>query len=257
MKKLLITFITIGLLSFSSQTVIANPLKDDVFRNFMQTLLTKGEEKAEKYVASDVNIPEIRENTPIRRFAGLPSPKENVRVSIAYFDDGENEPERIAFIWEVTSTKDKITDICVVFDGSNPMMNELKVVKEYDDKFRKRILVPSSFPFDITHVDGYVDKDILMLRYRNKELNGTLQIKVVPKDNVDIERFKGKNDRYYTLKDGTTAIYQPNYHPAYRIIFNKNEFRYYIGINKSTKKNMIVDDLIKVANSMLFIGGLS
>lgn len=251
MKKLLLILTTIGILSYCSQTVVATPIKNDVVRNFMQTLITIGEDRAKKYVASDVNIPEIREDTPIKRFADLPSPKENVKVSIAYFDDGEKEPERIAFIWEVTSIKDKITNIRVVYDGSNPMMNELKVVKEYEHRFHKRILVPSAFPFDITHVDGYVDNDILMLRYRNKELKGTLQMKVVPKDNIELERLKGKGDSYYTLNDGTKIIYQPHFHPAQRIIFNKNDFRYYIGINKSTNKDITVDELIKVANSML------
>lgn len=214
-------------------------------------VIKKDEETAKTYLESDVNLPEIREDTPFEGFTGLPSPKENVKVFIAYFDDGEDKPKRIAFIWEITSTKDKITNIRVVFDGSNPMMNELKVVEEYVEKYQKNVLVPSNFPFDVTHVDGYVDKDILMLRYRNKELKGTLQIKVVPKDNVGIERFKGKYDRYYTLKDGTIALYQPNYNPAYRMIFSKNDLRYYIGINKSTEKNITVDDLIKVANSMV------
>ena len=101
--------------------------------------------------------------TPIRRFLGLPSPNENVRVSIAYFYDGDNEPERIAFIWEITSNREKITDIRVVYDGSNPFIDELKAINEYEAKNRTIVLAPSKFPFDITHIDADVDKETLML----------------------------------------------------------------------------------------------
>ena len=93
-------------------------------------MVKKDEKLARTYLSSNVKIPEIGEETPINRILGFPSPKENVRVSIAYFYDGDNMPERIAFIWEITFNKDKITDIRVVNDSSNPFISESNVIKE-------------------------------------------------------------------------------------------------------------------------------
>ncbi|RBW68058.1 hypothetical protein [Bacillus taeanensis] len=83
---------------------------------------------------------------------GFPSPKKNVRVIVAYFE--EELGERIGFIWEITANNEKITDIMVVYDGSNPFMNEKKAVKEYETNYQKHILVPSKFSFKVTHVHG-------------------------------------------------------------------------------------------------------
>ncbi|WP_077215205.1 hypothetical protein [Bacillus dakarensis] len=247
MKKVLV--ILIGLL-FTTQSVLATSSSNEVVNNFILALVKNNDKLAKSYVSSNVKIPEIRENTPIRGFMKLSSPKENVKVSITYFDDGENEPERIAFIWEITSNKEKITNIRVVYDGSNPLMNESKVVNEYEAKFQNKILVPSEFPFDITHVNGYVYKDELMLRYRNENINGLLQISVVPND-VSLEGFGGRYDKFYTLKNGAKALYQPNFGPAQQLIFQHKNLKYSIGISRRTEKKITVDDLLKIANSML------
>jgi hypothetical protein len=170
-------------------------------------------------------------------------------VSIGYFDSEENEPERIAFIWEITSNKEKVTDIRVVYDGSNPFEDESKVIREYQDKMKTPVLAPSEFPFDITHIDAYIDKDTLMLRYRNADLKGLVQIKVV--SNVtNLEKIKGENDKYYTLKNGTKALYQPNFPTAHQLIFQHKNLKYSIGISKTMKKDIKVEDLLKIANSM-------
>jgi len=248
MKKILIILIASGMF-LSIQSVMAKSFSNDVVSNLMYAVVKKDEKLARSYVSSEVKIPEIREDTPIKRFSGLPSPEENVRVSIAYFYDGENNPERIAFIWEISTNKEKITDIRVVYDGSNPFMNESKAIKEYEAKNKTNILTPSAFPFDITHIDGYVDKDILMLSYRNADLGGLLQIKVVPHD-ADLEILKGENAEFYSLKNGTNALYQSNSPPADQLVFQNGNSRYSIGIGYSTKQNVTVNDLLKIANSM-------
>lgn len=99
----------------------------ELVRDFIIALTKNDEELARTYLSLNVKIPEIREDTPIRSFSGLPSPKENVVVSVAYFDDKEKS-KRIAFIWEIAFSKDKITDINVVYDGSNPFMNESNII---------------------------------------------------------------------------------------------------------------------------------
>jgi hypothetical protein len=249
-KRIILAVITFAVLFLSTQTVIATTLRDgDVVSNFIHTLVTKGEKEARSFTASDVEIPEIREKTPIRGFSGLNSPYENVRVSIGYFDIGENEPDRIAFIWEVTSNKEKVTDIRVVYDGSNPFVDESKVIREYQDKMKITILAPSKFPFDITHIDADIDRNTLMLRYRNADLEGLVQIKVEP-DDVDLKEIKGENDKLYTLKNGKKALYQSNLPTAHQLIFQHKNLSYSIGISKTTKKEITVEDLLIIANSM-------
>ena len=247
MKKILVIFIALGML-LAIQSVKAKPLSDDVVSNLMYALVKKDEKLARAYVSSEVKIPEIRENTPITGFSGLPSPKKNVMVSIAYFS-AENNSERIAFIWEVTSNKEKITNIRVVYDGSNPFMNESKARMEYEAKNKTNVLYPSKFPFDITHISGDVNKEVLMLRYRNADLGGLLQIKIVP-HNTEVETLKGENDEFYSLKNGTNALYQPNFPAASQLVFRNGNLRYSIGISYATKDFVPVDDLLKVANSM-------
>ncbi|MCH7324054.1 hypothetical protein LZ480_19525 [Solibacillus sp. MA9] len=252
MKKILTILMAFTLVFLVIQPVMATLDIVKIGSEFVIALTKKDEEQARTYLASDVDIPEIREDTPIRKVTGLPSPKENISVTIAYFDDDENYLQgRIAFIWEITFKKEKITDIRVVYDGSNPFMNESKAIKEYEAKNKTNIRPPSKFPFDITHIDGYVDEDVLMLRYRSAGLGGLLQIKVVP-HNTDLETLKGENDEFYSLKNGTNALYQPNFPLASQLIFQNGNSRYSISISYSTKENVTVDDLLKVANSMFF-----
>jgi len=250
MRKILIVLIAFTLVFLVIKPVMA--ATHDIVKigsEFVLTLIKKDEEQARIYLTSNVTIPEIREETPINRVTGLPSPNENVSVTIAYFDDGESMKGRIAFIWEITFSKDKIKDIRVVYDGSNPFMNESKVIKEYEAKNKTNILPPSKFPFDVTHIGGYVDEDILMLHYRNANSDGLLQIKVEP-DNADLETLKGEKDEFYSLKNGTNALYQPNFSPAPQLVFQNEHSRYSISISYETKENVTVDDLLKIANSM-------
>ena len=220
----------------------------ELVRDFIIALSKKDEKLARTYLSLNVKIPEIREETPIRGFSGLPSPKENVIVSLAYFDDEESS-NRIAFIWEIAISKDKITHINVVYDGSNPFMNELHIIKEYKNKNKTGILTASEFPFEITHVDGNVNNDILMLRYKNVDFNGLLQIKV-ESNTVDLKSLKRENDQFYTLNNGIKALYQPNYPPGHQLVFHNSNLKYSIGIKGTQNQNITVDDLLKIANSM-------
>ncbi|MGE7694986.1 hypothetical protein ACQKNC_12880 [Lysinibacillus sp. NPDC094177] len=204
----------------------------------------KEEEQLKTYISSNVTIPEIREETPISGFSGLPSPKENVRVALAYFNDGENMPERIAFIWEITFNQEKVTDIRVVYDGYNPFMNESKIIKEYMKKYIVNILTVSQFPFDITHVKGSINNDILLIRYQNVNSQGLLQVRVEP-DEENLKAAEGEN--IYTLKNGIKALYQPNVN---QLIFVHDSLKYSISIVSEITENFTVQDLLEIANSM-------
>jgi hypothetical protein len=124
MYKIMIILFSSFLLFFNVQHVLAVQPKKDVISNFTMALFQEDNMLARSYLDKDVHLPKIRENTKITGISGLPSPKENVKVIIAYFKAENGNPNRIGFIWEVTYTKDKITNIRVVYDGSNPLMNE-------------------------------------------------------------------------------------------------------------------------------------
>ena len=121
MKKILFLIPVLALILFITQPVRAT---DDIVKIGSQFVIEysikKDEGQARSFLNSNVIIPEIVEKTPINRVTGVPSPKENVMVSIAYFDNGEGSQGRIAFIWEIAIIKNKITDIRVVYDGSEP-----------------------------------------------------------------------------------------------------------------------------------------
>ncbi|WP_186577977.1 DUF4367 domain-containing protein [Aquibacillus kalidii] len=248
MKKLLIKITIVGLFFLCTQTtVLAKPFKGDVVSEFAYALISKGKEEVNNYVVSDVTVPEIRENTQLREVSEYHSPKENVSVLVANFDDGENKPERTAFIWEVTSKEDKITNIRVLYDGSNPFMNELKIIKEYNNKYDKEILGLSKFPFDITHIDGEILGNKATINYMNPKNNQTLQVDVTPTEK-NISSLKGKDDaNQYYLKNGTKALCLEDNSNNYKLVFQYDNLQYTITIDGiDTHPN----DLIYVANSM-------
>ncbi|MBM7607283.1 hypothetical protein JOD29_000520 [Lysinibacillus composti] len=245
MKKILTVFIAFALAFMLFQPVMAAHDIVNIGSEFVRALIKKDDEQVKTYLTTNVVIPEISENTPINRVTGLPSPKENVSVSIAYFDDGKSMEERIAFIWELTFKEDKITDIKVVYDGSNPFMNESNLINEFEGKSKTNVLTVSDFPFEITHIDGDVNKGILVLNYRNADLKGLLQVKVERNDE-SLEEFKNKDNHYYTLKNEIKALYHPNN----LLIFQNKNLLYSISIESSMNLNFKVDDYLKIANSM-------
>lgn len=218
--------------------------------NFIHSLTRMGSEQAEKYVAQNVYIPEVREDTSLRNIQGLPSSKENEQILVGYFNDGKETNERIAFIWKVSFNKAQITSIDEVYNGSNPFMNEFNAVNKYEKKYHVNILEPTKFPFEITHVDTQQDNDTLIIRYRNDKLSGLFQLKVTDTHH-SLEDYRGNKDVSYTLKNGTKALYQPNYAPAKQLLFQRGKLMYTIGISKATKKDVTANDLLIIANSMI------
>ncbi|MDF2700873.1 MAG: hypothetical protein K0Q49_2436 [Haloplasmataceae bacterium] len=152
-----------------------------VIRQFFSAIHDRDEMKLKSLVMnSTLKIPEIREVTPITSFQSFPSyKKENSRIIIGRFGE---DYERFAFIWEVSfnDKHDKITKIKVISDLANPHMNEQTIVKKYTIKFKKDILVPAYFPFDVTHVTGKITGNEITLYYKNKDINNVLEIKASP-----------------------------------------------------------------------------
>jgi hypothetical protein len=221
----------------------------DIIHKFMIAIVEKDENSAKSFVENSTKIPEIRENTPIQGHQGLPSPQKNKRVFIGYFESdfeetGDND-RRIAFIWELTVPIDKITSIDVVYDSSNPFMNE--PVNEFKNKFKKEILVPSYFPFDVTHVQSSVNQNYTSWYYANNKSNGRLEFKVTPYSDTELI----KNNREYksfTMKNGN-KVFLKNIKNGYQLTLFHEQMKYIVSLKGAKSYKPSEQDLIEVVNS--------
>lgn len=154
----------------------------------------------------------------------------------------------------MTVKGDRITNIRVLFDGANPLVDESRLIMEYQNKYQlHHILAPTDFPFAITRFSGFIDSDRSLVRvYTNDEIKGFLRIITSP-NVVALERYKGNKDEYYLLKDGTQALYRPNYELGYELLFQKNGMQYtlLIGNKKLLQAKFNAKDLLNIANSMV------
>lgn len=89
-----------------------------------------------------------------------------------------------------------------------------------------------------------------MLHYTN-ESNEFLKITVSPAI-ANLERYKGKTDKFYTLDDGTRALYRGEFDLGYELRFQKDGLQYTVAIGnkKNLKKKFRAEDLKKIVESM-------
>jgi hypothetical protein len=250
-KKLILTvLLSFGIvLSCNSHSVMAESPRD-VVEKYIKALIHKNNMLAQSYLHSVDTMPEIKLSTPIEEFKVVNTPLKDTKVVVAFFK-GEVGGERIAFIWELTVRDEKISRIKIIHDGTNPFLEEAKLVKEYEMKYQRNLLVPTKFPFEITGIEGYIHNQRLLLRYRSEPINGFLQFTVSPVS-VELERYKGKYDEYHILKNGTKVLYRTKFDLGYEIRFQKDGLHYtvVIGNKKFLKKKFTLDDLIQIAESM-------
>jgi hypothetical protein len=226
--------------------------KQEIIHKFVLALLKKDERMLKTLVNPTVEIPEFRENTPFERIQGLPTDDKNSMVLLAHFKkEEETGIQRIAFIWEVTVQGDRISNIRVVSDAANPFMNEQVIFKEYREKFHKDILVPSHFPFTVTHVNGKITGNEVKLNYINLEIKGILQIRAVPHNENEIE-IKDSGYAPVTLNNGIKGVLGKT-PTGFELIFHHDAMQYNIKIHevdggsyKATK-----NDLIQVVDSIM------
>ncbi|MED1866014.1 hypothetical protein P4V41_21415 [Fictibacillus nanhaiensis] len=221
----------------------------DTIGEFMMAIVKKDEQTANSMVEHTTKIPEIRENTPLQGQQVLPSPQKNKKVIISYFERDFEETadtdRRIAFIWELTVSKDKITSINVVYDGSNPFMNE--PVKDFRKKFNKEILVPSYFPFDVTHVQGSVNQNDASWYYANNKSNGRLEFKVTSYSDTKLENTNRTNTSF-TLKNGK-KVFLENITNGYQLTLLHEDLKYIVSLKGEKSYKPSEQDLIEVGNS--------
>ena len=136
-------------------------------------------------------------------------------------------------------------------DVANQHMNELILTKEYKEKFKKQIIVPSYFPFKITHVSGKIAQDKLTLDYKNVNLTSLLKIQAGPTDG-EILLPKGNLYKPVALDKGYNG-YFGKMATGYELIFLHNNIQYNVKlIDKDRKYKPSKNELKKVANSMIF-----
>lgn len=252
MKKLLI-FLVVFAGIFSSLPLVMAYDDSDASVKFVQAIVRKENALAQKYLAKGVTIPEISENSLIKSYQLVTSPTENIKVFLGHFWDEVLGGERLALIWELTVEDNKITKIRTLFDGANPLMDEVRLLKDYHNLYQRKVLVPTEYPFEITHFDGHIEyeHERLVLLYRNESIKGFLQIQIKPVT-WGLERYKGTNGQFHTLKDGTKILYRTKFDLGYEIRFQKEGMHYTVAIGnkKYLKKKFTVNDLIKIAESM-------
>jgi hypothetical protein len=256
MRKILLFTLVLTMSSFfDSKYVEAEPRK--VVDTFINHVIKKEQDAARQYLYSEsVKIPELIETKPIEGFNILTTSQRNDTQNVIAYFKGEPGGERIAFIWEVIVKDEKISYIQVIHDGTKPLLEEAKLVKEYQLKIHRRVLVPTEFPAEITGFLGYITEknetlpEILDLGYGMESLQSYLHIAVFPvTENLD--RFKWKNTEILKLKDGTKVLYNANFDLGYEIRFQKNGLNYKMAVGKKNlSKTFTIDDLMKIAESM-------
>ncbi|MFE7064541.1 hypothetical protein ACFVAD_20610 [Sutcliffiella sp. NPDC057660] len=251
MKKLCI-YITVLSFCFllSSRSVMAGTYPPQkVVDKFMQQFLN--EKSINSDVFDGVYIPEINIDSPIGEYNIVPTPQRKDTMLVVAFYKDEIRDDRVAFIWELVVKNDKVSHIETIHNGTIPLLEEAKLVKEYELKFKKNVIVPTSLPFEITDFDGYIYKDSLELIYRSEPITGMLKVTVSPIERP-LEEYEDNQSQIHALKDGTKVIFLTINPAAEVIIFQKKGLQYNIGVGnkKYLKKEFDINDLLQIAESM-------
>lgn len=232
-----------------SNSVMAGTRPQEAVDKFMQKFLNS--KSIDSDVFDGVYIPEIKTDSPIGEYNIVPTPQRKDTMLVVAFYKDEIRDDRVAFIWELVVKNDKVSHIETIYNGTIPLLEEAKLVKEYELKFQKNVLVPFKFPFEITDFHGYLDNDYLSLTYRSEPINGMVKISVSPAER-QLNFFKANKDEFHALNDGTKVLYRISDPLEYGIIFQKDGLQYHIGIGnkKYLKKKFSAHHLQQIAESM-------
>ncbi|ONH00243.1 hypothetical protein [Bacillus cereus] len=252
--KLTTTFIKIFciffLLYFQSTSIIMAKSQTNVIIEFKQALLKNDKKLMQSYVTEGIELPTFQKNKPIHEIKIVPSPKEDTTILISYSKNTDDE-FTIGYILEIVTKNNKISRINQIYDGTNPLMKETTIVKEYKMKCKEHILTPTKFPFEIHEFQGYIYNDYLELRYYNEDINGIFKITVAPVENK-LGFYVHRGAKFYSLKNNIKALYNPHFDSPYELLFQKNGFQYTIAVGNKRyiKEKYNVKDLIQIAESM-------
>ncbi|HGH7177592.1 TPA: hypothetical protein ACJMKJ_005237 [Bacillus wiedmannii] len=243
-------FCVFFLLYFQSTSIIMVKSQTNVISDFKQALLKNDKKLMRSYVTEGIELPNFQMEKPIHEIKIVPSPTEDTTILISYFKDTD-DGFTIGCILEIVTKNNKISQINQIYDGTNPLMKEATIVKEYEMKCKEHILTPTKFPFEIHEFQGYIYNDYLELRYYNEDINGILKITVSPVHHK-LDQYVHKGTKFYNLKHNIKAVYNPHFDLAYELIFQKDGFQYIIALGNKLyiKRKYNVTDLIRIAESM-------
>ncbi len=120
----------------------------DVISEFKQALLINDKKLMRSYVTEGVELPNFQTNKQIHAIKIVPSPKEDTTILISYSKNTDDE-FTIGYILEIVTKNNKISQINQIYDGTNPLMKEATIVKEYKMKCKEHILTPTKFPYEL------------------------------------------------------------------------------------------------------------
>lgn len=102
----------------SARATSATPNHDQIEVKFIHALMKQNKALAQSYLENDVAIPTPKEeDRSIASYSIRPSGKKDAVILVGYFHgkNGDLEGELIDFIWQLTLSKNKITDIEVYY----------------------------------------------------------------------------------------------------------------------------------------------
>ncbi|UNT71716.1 hypothetical protein IQ781_27435 (plasmid) [Bacillus sp. N447-1] len=211
----------------------------DILETFVNALMKKDERFMKSCLTELAELPDISFQTELSKVKRVRTPQKDTEVLIAFSKDNYKN-NKISFIWEVTTKGTKISNVKKIYDGMNPLIEEAKIVKEYEMKFKNNVLVPTQFPFKVNEFNGFIHNKYLELLYYNDTEQVILKITIAPID-IKLEEYKQKHDKFYVLKDGTKVLYR-EFDLAYELRFQKQGINYTVSIGnkKSLKKNILL-----------------
>jgi len=170
----------------------------NVISEFKQALLKNDKKLMRPYVTEEINLLTFPKDKTIHEIKIVLSPKADTIILISYFKDTD-DGFTIGFILEIVTKNNKISQINQIYDGTNPLMKEATIVKEYELKIKRHILTPTKFPFEIHKFQGYIYNGYLELRYYNKDSNGIFKITVSPVQHK-LDQYVHKGTKFHILK---------------------------------------------------------
>ncbi|EJS67615.1 hypothetical protein ICW_03305 [Bacillus wiedmannii] len=192
------SFCVFFLLYFQSNSIIMAKSQTNVISEFKQALLKNDKKLMRSNVTEGIELPTFLTDKHIYEIKIVPSPKEDTTILISYFKDTGDE-FTIGCILEIVTKNIKISRINQIYDGTNPLMKEATIVKEYELRIKRHRLTPTKFPFEIHEFQGYIYNDYLNLQYYNEDIHGILKITVSPVQHK-LDQYVHKGTKFHILK---------------------------------------------------------
>jgi hypothetical protein len=121
-------------------------------------------------------------------------------------------------------------------------------VSDFEKLYKTKPLLPSKFPFRITHQFGAITDNHLTLDFINQTTKEKCKIFIQP-GKAKLDKLESQKD--FDLRDGTEAIIMKDNPSFYGLKFQKSGLQYIVTISKhNLTKKITESDLVTIAESM-------